>query len=218
VLLLLTAFTLGVVHSFAPDHLAAVGAFASRRPSWRGALGLGARWGIGHSLTILLLGGVLVASGVRLPAAFDQMAERAVGVILVVVGIATVWRAFRLHAHWHAHDGEPHLHVHSHARGEGHDHSHRALLGIGMLHGVAGTGALVIALPSGLEASLGVAFAFLLVFGLGTVLAMALFGAAAGRLVTAAARVSLGWHRAVIAAAGAASIGIGLWWVVLAGA
>lgn len=217
-LLLTTAFTLGVLHSFAPDHLAAVSAFVSRRPSWRRAASLGARWGIGHALTILLLGGVLVASGMRLPDAFEPLAERAVGVTLIVIGLLTVARAMRLHAHWHDHDGDRHWHLHSHLRGrEGHDHSHRALLGIGMLHGVAGTGALVIALPVSVSTSPGGAVVFLLVFGVGTVMAMALFGAAAGRLIAVAARTSVKWHRATIAVAGVASAAVGMWWVILGG-
>lgn len=190
----------------------------SRRPSWRRALSLGARWGIGHSLTILLLGGVLVASGMRPPDAFEPLAERAVGVALVVIGALTVARAMRLHAHWHVHDGDCHWHLHSHAGGrKGHDHSHRTLLGIGMLHGVAGTGALVIALPVSVSASPGSAVGFLVVFGLGTVMAMALFGAAAGKLIAMAARVSLMWHRAAVGAAGIASAAVGVWWVAIAG-
>lgn len=215
-LFLTTAFTLGMVHSFAPDHLAAVGAFVSRRPSWRGALSLGARWGVGHSLSILVLGGALVLSGLTLPARFEPLAERAVGVTLLIVGGFTVVRALRLHGHWHEHDDAGHRHLHSHARGRKHDHGHGALLGIGMLHGVAGTGALVIALPVTIAASPASAITFLVIFGLGTIMAMALFGAAAGKLVSLAAGFSVRWHRLAIATAGVASTAVGVWWLISA--
>ncbi len=168
-------------------------------------------------MSILLLGGLLVLSGISLPAGFEVAAERIVGAALVVVGLFTIARALRLHAHWHEHDGTRHWHVHSHVRGEEHDHSHRALLGIGMLHGVAGTGALVIALPVTISVSPASAITFLAIFGLGTVVAMALFGAAAGKLVSMAAGVSIRWHQSLIALAGVASAAVGVWWMVAAG-
>jgi ABC-type nickel/cobalt efflux system permease component RcnA len=215
--LLATALVLGALHSFGPDHLAAVSAFVSRHPSWRRAAGLGARWGLGHSATILLVGSGVVLTGLRLPVRFAPLAERVVGVVLIAVGTETLWRAWRLHAHRHEHDGHAHWHVHSHAASASHDHSHRALFGIGMLHGLAGTGALVALLPAFAD-SRAEGVLFLVVFGVGTILSMALFGASAGRLLerTAAARPRV--QRAAVATAGIASVAIGLWWLASGGA
>jgi sulfite exporter TauE/SafE len=217
-LLVATALTLGAMHSFAPDHLAAVSVFVIRRPGWRRALGLGARWGLGHSLVIVALGGALALTGARLPERLASLVERTVGLTLIVLGLAALWRARRLHAHWHSHDGVRHWHLHSHADQPSHEHAHGALLGIGMLHGLAGTGALVVALPAATAATPSRALLFLMSFGVGTVVAMALFGAATGWLMTAASRVSLVAHRWTIAVAGAASIGVGLWWLAAGGA
>jgi sulfite exporter TauE/SafE len=216
-MLIPTALVLGAIHSFAPDHLAAVSVFVSRRPSWRNALGLGARWGLGHSLTVVLVGGALALSGLRLPERFESTAERAVGVVLVVLGIFAISRAMKVHGHWHEHEGTHHWHLHSHRGSEAHVHDHGALMGIGMLHGLAGTGALVVALPVAIGGSRAGALIFLIAFGLGTILSMSLFSAAAGWLLSATANVSRNVHRGAIVLAGLASVGVGIWWMVAGG-
>lgn len=218
-ILIPTALALGALHSFAPDHLAAVSVFVSRRPSWRNALGLGARWGLGHSLTVVLVGGVLAMSGLRLPERFESTAERAVGVVLIALGIFAISRAMKLHGHWHEHDGggARHWHLHAHRTSPEHEHDHGALMGIGMLHGLAGTGALVVALPVAIAGSRAGALIFLLAFGIGTILSMSLFSAAAGWLLSATTAISRNVHRGAIVAAGLLSVGVGVWWMVAGG-
>ena len=109
--------------------------------------------------------------------------------------------------------------MHSHATSDAHDHSHGALFGIGLLHGLAGTGALVALLPAfaGTRAS---GLLFLVVFGLGTIGSMALFGATAGHLLAATTRGRAPNHRAALAGAGAgfASVVVGAWWLASGGA
>jgi len=214
--LLLTALLLGAAHSLAPDHLAAIGVFVSRRPQWRRALAIGARWGVGHSLVILLVGGALVLTGWRFPETVAPWVERIVGVTLVAIGIGALVRALRVHAHRHEHDGVAHWHLHSHRRSEAHDHLHRAALGMGMLHGLAGTGALVIALPLAAAESMPLALGYLLAFGIGTTLAMAAFGVAAGWVIRGAGRPSPALVRATSSVAALASMVVGVWWVIAA--
>lgn len=208
---------LGAAHSFAPDHLAAVGVFVSRRPHWRGALGIGARWGVGHSVVILTLGGVLLLTGWRFPDQFAPFVERVVGVTLIGLGLAAFVRALRVHGHAHEHEGVPHWHLHSHRRSEHHHHTHSAALGMGVLHGLAGTGALVIALPLAYTASAPLALAYLAAFGVGTTAAMAAFGALAGWAVRHAAHRSIAIVRATACVAALASITVGVWWAIAAG-
>jgi sulfite exporter TauE/SafE len=217
-LLIPTALALGALHAFGPDHIAAVSVFVSRRPSWRRAFGLGARWGLGHSLTVVIVGGLLAVAGLRLPERFAPLAERAVGVTLIVIGLFAVVRALKLHGHWHEHGDVRHWHVHSHRHGESHAHDHGALLGIGMLHGLAGTGALVVALPVAVADSATSALAFLIAFGIGTIVAMSLFSAAAGWVLGATTRASVRLHRSAIVLAGSASVLVGVWWVIAGGA
>jgi sulfite exporter TauE/SafE len=216
VLLLSTAFSAGALHAFGPDHLAAVSVFASRKPSAKRAAALGARWALGHSATILVVGGLVVLSGLRLPERLQLVAERLVGVVLLALGLAAIWRAQRLHAHVHAHDGSEHWHVHSHAGSEAHDHSHHALFGIGMLHGLAGTGALVALLPTFAPTRAG-GVIYLVVFGLGTVCSMALFGAAAGEVMRRGTRANVRLERWAIAGAGALSAAVGIFWLATGG-
>ena len=214
--LLATALVLGALHSFGPDHLAAVSVFVSRRPSWRRAAGLGARWGMGHSASILLVGGLVVLSGLRLPERFAPLAERLVGVVLIALGASALWRAWKLHAHAHTHEGGTHWHLHSHAKSEAHDHGHGVLFGIGMLHGLAGTGVLVALLPSFASTRAG-GILFLVVFGLGTICSMALFGATAGHMLSLTTRASVRLERGAIGLAGAASVLVGIWWLSTGG-
>lgn len=214
--LISAALVMGALHSFGPDHLAAVSVFVSRRPSWRRAAGLGARWGMGHSASILIVGGLVVLSGLRLPERFAPLAERLVGVVLIVLGVGALWRAWKLHAHAHTHDGDTHWHVHSHAASEAHDHGHGALFGIGMLHGLAGTGALVALLPSFAQTRAG-GLLFLVLFGVGTICSMALFGATAGHMLSLTTGRNVRLERGAIALAGVASMAVGIWWLSTGG-
>jgi sulfite exporter TauE/SafE len=214
--LLSTGVALGAMHSFAPDHLAAVGVFVSRRPQWQGALAIGARWGVGHSVVILVVGGALVLTGWRFPDHFAPAIERIVGLTLIGLGVVALVRALRVHAHVHEHHGLAHWHLHSHRRSEGHDHTHHAALGMGMLHGLAGTGALVIALPLAATKSASLALAYLVAFGTGTTVAMATFGAFAGWAVHRAGYRSVTLVRATASVAALASVVVGVWWTVAA--
>ncbi len=211
------ALVLGALHSFGPDHLAAVSVFVSRRPDWRHAAGLGARWGMGHSAAILLLGGAVVLSGIRLPERFGAAAERVIGVVLIAIGISALWRAKKLHAHVHTHEGSTHWHVHSHASSPSHDHGHRALFGIGMLHGLAGTGVLVAALPLAIEGSKASGLLYLAAFGVGTICSMALFAGAAGHLLTVTSAGRASFQRNALGLAGVASAAVGIWWLASGG-
>jgi sulfite exporter TauE/SafE len=214
--LLATALILGAAHSFAPDHLAAVGVFVSRRPHWRRALAVGARWGVGHSVVILVVGGALVLTGWRFPDHFAPSVERIVGVTLIALGVVALTRALRVHGHVHEHGGVPHWHLHSHRRSGRHDHTHHAALGMGMLHGLAGTGALVIALPLAATKSTPLALAYLVAFGTGTTVAMAAFGAFAGWAVRRAAHRSVTLVRATASVAALVSVLVGAWWAIAA--
>ncbi|MEP6689664.1 MAG: hypothetical protein ABJD07_00840 [Gemmatimonadaceae bacterium] len=203
-LLVVTALALGALHSFAPDHLAAVSVFVSRHPSWRRAMSLGARWGVGHSLTIVLLGGAISLTGLRLPERFAPSAERAVGVTLVLIGVVALARALRARGH-------------AFEQAHAHDRGHGALLGIGVLHGLAGSGALVVALPSAVAASRAQVLLCLGAFGIGTIVSMAVAGAVAGHALGAAVR-SFARARSVVAVGAAAlSMIVGVWWIASGG-
>ena len=208
-----TALLLGSLHALEPDHVAAVTSFAVRRPGTRDAVRYGVRWAIGHGVIIVVLGAALVATGFHLPLGAGHWLERLVGVTLIALGGWTLLHARGLHAHVHRHaDGTVHAHLHSHTLKRTHDHGHAAS-GVGVIHGLAGTGAAVALIPvAGFESPVA-AVGYLVVFALGTVGGMALYGMLAGLLVARAVLRSVRWARVLAGAVGVCTVVIGCVWL-----
>jgi sulfite exporter TauE/SafE len=173
---LLTALVAGFVHALEADHMAAVTTFVSRRPHPLRALGFGVRWGVGHSIAILVLGGALLLLDLRIPEGLESVLEGAVGALLLGLGLwvlgSTLHEQRYSHAHARAHSGG-HTHSHLHPPGQG-------TLWVGVAHGLAGTAALLALLPAALLTSGWLAAGYLLAFGVGTVVAMRLYALIAG--------------------------------------
>ena len=213
-LLLLTAFALGAAHAVAPDHLAAVGVFVSRARSPREALTHGAHWGVGHALTLSVAGFAVLFVASEWPEVVSLRAEWLVGVVLVLLGARAVWRAVR--------GGDPEFTLdvstgseHVHADGTVPRHSHRhPLLGIGMLHGLAGSGAMAAIVPLSAGQHPWQAALWLALFGAGTIAAMAFIAAAAGWSLRTTSRASGRSVRMLTGAAGASSVGVGVLWLL----
>lgn len=200
----------GMRHAFEPDHLAAVTALASDndKSAWR-TLGFAVLWGAGHASMLFLVGGVLYWQRAAMPEWLGTLLELVVALMLVLLGVRALLRAARLgsaaHQPGHAHDATPHVHLGGRSF---------ALLpfGVGLIHGLAGSGALA-ALVLATEPQLGTGIAVLAVYSLGTVLGMALLagllGAPMRQLVA-----KPGAHRALLFAAGALSLIVGVAWGV----
>jgi hypothetical protein len=156
--ILLLAALLGLRHALDPDHLVAVSSLvAARCGDVRGGIRIGAWWGAGHAATLLLVGIPLIAMRAALPAWVEGWAERAIGVVIVLLGLRLLWRwrrsDVRLTRHAHP-PAPPHRHVHHPGAGADHGHQGRApgqALCIGALHGLAGSGAVVVLLLASLE-------------------------------------------------------------------
>jgi nickel/cobalt exporter len=210
-----TALLLGATHALEADHMAAVTAFAVRRPSPRSAALFGVRWAFGHGLVVVLAGTAIFALGVRLAPDNVAWVDRLVGVALVVLGVWTASRARTLHAHEHRHaDGTTHAHLHAHdAQHDTHDHQHGATL-MGVLHGLAGTVPVLALLPITRLDSPVMAFGYLLLFAAGTAVAMALYAMFAGIIVGRAAVRSERIARVFVLATGIATAALGVAWVL----
>lgn len=198
----------GVLHVLSgPDHLAAVLPFALR--DRRSALKVGITWGLGHGVGVVILAviALVLQSTVQLES-FSNLAERIVGVLLVLVGAWTVKKSGVLHFHTHQHDHGSETHAHPQLDGGGHHHS---VLGFGLLHGFAGGGHLLSVLPT-LALGRVAALAYLVMFLLGGLGAMAAFAFFAGRVVRREA-----WVPKAVALAGAASIAVGVFWLASVG-
>jgi len=223
-----TAFVLGLLHALEVDHMVAVTNFVSTRPAVRGAAAFGLRWGLGHSIVVLLAGGILLATGVRWSSRYEALGELLVGLLLIGIGVWAVRASRQLHLHTAAEHGD-HAHLHIHAQGGvAHEHDHpepaphrphahrHAITLVGMAHGLAGTTAVVALVPVTLVERLSVGLAYLAAFGVGTILAMALFAVLVARTMHSAVVRSLVGGQRLGALTGAAGIAVGIWWVVRA--
>lgn len=212
----------GVVHVFSgPDHLAAVAPFSARRfhQAWK----TGLMWGIGHSTGVWVIGVLAFLFREALPVeALSLWSERFIGVILIAIGIWALrktWRE-RLHYHEHQHDEvvHGHFHVHkkkpAHHQPEAHQHNH-APLGIGIMHGLAGSSHVFGILPALMLPSRDASVAYILSFGIGSVLAMSLFSWLLGYLFFRV-RASLPLYRWVNASFAVLAIGVGAIWIYAA--
>lgn len=184
--ILALGLVIGMQHALEADHLAAVSSIAARETSMRRVVAHGAVWGLGHTATLMIVAGGAVAFGLTIGGRLGGWLDLMVGVMLMGLGanvIAALVRE-RIHFHRHRHgDGTTHWHAHSH-RGEKaphdprrHDHAHtrrlplRTLL-VGMMHGMAGSAALLVLTSTTVKpAALGLGY--VLLFGVGSILGMA---------------------------------------------
>lgn len=213
------AFVLGLRHASDPDHLVAVTSLvAADGGDARAAAKLGACWGIGHASALVALGVPLIAFKSELPAWLESGAEKAIGIVIILLAARVMgkWLRGDFRAGSHAHPPRTHRHL---RRGEqtAHPHRHvrtpRQAAAIGLLHGLAGTGAVVVlllaALPSQLEAALALA-----VFAPMSIVSMALCSTVFAWLLTR--RVIDPIYRTVlIPAFGLFGVSFGLWYVGL---
>ena len=167
---LAVAFLLGLRHASDPDHLVAVTSLvAADDGDTRRAARIGAWWGLGHGATLLLVGLPLIFLKSELPSWLESGAERAVGVVIFVLAARVLikWVRGDYRAGAHARTEPPAGSHHHLRRGSGAEHAHvnartpGQALAIGTLHGLAGTGAVVLlliaSLPTQLEAAAALA-------------------------------------------------------------
>jgi high-affinity nickel-transport protein len=229
-------FFLGMRHATDPDHVIAVTTIVSRERQISKSAWIGAFWGIGHTLTIFVVGAAIIFFDLVIPPRIGLSMELAVGLMLVLLGVMNVVSFFlavpvsdegHMHSHPHRHGDYVHSHPHSHAP-EQHLHSaeqtplariDRILLKfsayrlirplvIGIVHGLAGSAAVALLVLATIRNARW-AIAYLLVFGMGTVAGMMLITvsiASTFHLV----RGGLQFTRRLALASGLLSLGFGL--------
>ena len=127
--ILFIGLLLGMKHATEADHLAAMATLVTRENSLGRTMKLGVAWGIGHTLTLMLFGGIVLALGKAISPHMERALELAVGLMLIGLGADVLRRLLRQRIHFHVHrheTGTAHVHAHGHA-GEGahHDSMHR---------------------------------------------------------------------------------------------
>jgi hypothetical protein len=213
-------FLLGMQHALEADHIAAVSSIAARRSDVRDIVKHGLTWGLGHTLTLFVFAGAAILLGHAIPETLARPIETAVGVMLVGLGTHVLWRLWRDRVHFHAHrhgNGTKHIHVHSHAgesvphQASAHQHAHgfrwRSLL-VGLMHGMAGSAALLVLAVSQV-ANPAAGMAYVLLFGVGSMLGMGALSVVIAVPLAVSARWLTWANRALQAGVGAITIAIG---------
>ncbi len=138
--IIVLGFLLGMRHATDPDHVIAVATIVSRqRTAWGAAL-IGTLWGIGHTVTIMLVGGAIILFGLVIPPRIGLAMEFSVALMLILLGTLTLTGIMQritdmvtpgrgsdagLHTHPHSHDDYVHTHPHGHGPGS-HGHPDEA--------------------------------------------------------------------------------------------
>src|SRR5436190_8683915 len=226
-LLLTSALALGFLHGLGADHLMAIAALSMGRtgdaPAVRRAraMAVAVRFAAGHALLLALGAGGLIVLGWSLPIIVERSGEMLGGGLLIVFGVIGLWSVAtdRVYGHTHVQGHDHHAHFHLHVgRRARHPlpsaHSHLPAL-VGAAFAVSSLRALTMLAPFGHRvdtASVAMLLALIVVFAVGILLSMSLFGVALARLMSARVVQRLG--RAGGAVMAAASIALGVYWVV----
>lgn len=207
-------FFLGMRHATDADHVVAVTAIVARHGTVKHAAWIGASWGIGHTLTILMVGGAMILFGWVIPPRIGLSMELSVGLMLILLGIMNLTSTVQwVNTTFSCGPllGEDHSHSHSHANdlmAHPHDPEHRSVnwfdrhfgrigfyqvvrpLIVGVVHGLAGSAAVALMVLTTIRDSRW-AIVYLLVFGVGTIAGMMLITMAVGLTFSRASRSSL---------------------------
>lgn len=183
--LLFIGFLIGMRHALEADHIAAVATLVSTTNSHKTAIKHGAVWGIGHTLALFAFGSIVILSDAIIPENMAATLEFAVGIMLIILGVDVIRKMLRDKVHFHAHrhsNHQQHFHAHKHQHEkkhypENHQHSHQKTfplktLFIGLMHGMAGSAALIALTLKSIDTPL-MGLMYMLLFGLGSIIGMA---------------------------------------------
>ena len=174
--LLLTIYA-GFIHAFEADHLLAVSNIVSQRDNVKLSLKDGIFWGLGHTSTIFFVGVLMIVFKAGISDQYFRYFESLVGVMLIALAIYRMVIFFRtkkvvIHAHPHQHAGEQHKHLHVHVGNKQvHRHKHSLAYGVGLVHGLAGSGALILIAMSQMKSPAD-GLIYLIIFGAGCIVGM----------------------------------------------
>lgn len=154
------AGAVGFSHAFEADHLIAVSSLVSRRERVLHAIRDGIFWGLGHTSTIILIGLIMIVGGIQIPEQGFRWMEGLVGLMLVVLGAFRLYKRFIRKA-----AATTATEAHSH------EHHHRLAYGVGFVHGLAGSGALILLVMTEMQGTMNM-LGYLVTFGIGSIVGM----------------------------------------------
>ncbi len=204
---------IGMTHALEADHLAAVSAMHNRKDNRFALVKRGAFWGLGHTASLFVVCLAVFSLGLTISARLEAALEFLVGLMIILLGALMLrrLRRERIHIHAHEHDGDRHVHMHSHAeetrRHSESQHRHRQVLkkedgkvlAVGMVHGLAGSAGLLLLMVASADTLLQ-AIAYLVVFGVGSMIGMAALSAIVSLPLGMVQRLG-GWAPAAVSVA-----------------
>jgi ABC-type nickel/cobalt efflux system permease component RcnA len=169
--ILLLGFLLGIKHAIEPDHIIAVSTIASESKNLKRSVYAGVFWGIGHTATLFIVGMFLIVAKNTITDTVALTLEFIVGIMLVSLGLNSLL-VFMKHRHHHQH-------THGSSTHAGKSRTHFKSFFIGLIHGLAGSAAMVLLTMSTVSTTWQGAL-YILIFGCGTVIGMLSFSTVIG--------------------------------------
>jgi sulfite exporter TauE/SafE len=209
--ILAAGFMLGLLHALDADHIVAVSSLASRQRRWQNGAAYAARWALGHGAILLLVALAALFFGLHLDQTIGHIAEQAVGVILIISGLAIIRQLHRQRIGLAVHRHGAQLHAHLAAPAHGKHHDHTPVL-VGLVHGLAGSAPALALIPAALFHP-ALAAGYVLIFSLGALCGMVLFGLLLGRCQQFLLRHSPRIFDGSRLALGLGATGLGLFWL-----
>jgi sulfite exporter TauE/SafE len=213
-------FLIGLSHAKDADHLAAIGTIVAERKSlWSSAL-IGGVWGLGHTISLFIAGLFVVLLDFQITERTERILEFCVGIMLTLLGLNVLRKLFKggkLHFHAHEHGAREHVHPHIHenAQPDNEAHTHHGLkftpraLVVGMIHGLAGSGGLMLVYLPAIETQT-LKLIYIIVFGIGSIGGMMLMSFLVGLPFHLTAGRFNRFNHLLQGVAGIASIAFGL--------
>jgi high-affinity nickel permease len=229
---------LGIRHATDADHVVAVSAIVTQQKKLTSASIIGALWGIGHTITVFIVGVAIILFHLVIPPRVGLFLEFTVALALITLGILNLTGMLQIiiakltptghdHAHLHFHDADPHIHIHDHDKAAEKEESGMKVsirrfiqqfgifqllrpIIIGLVHGLAGSAAVALLILSTIT-NPQVAVWYLLIFGLGTIIGMMLITTLIGVPIIAASKRFSGINRYITVASGLLSLLFGLY-------
>lgn len=209
-------FILGLKHAVDADHLAAVSTIVADRKHLFSSTIIGGFWGLGHTISLLIVGGLVIFLKFQISETVEARLEAVVGAMLVLLGINALRKLFqkeKIHVHAHEHEGREHIHLHAH-EDEKKEVTHHFMrlsprsVAIGMVHGLAGSAGLMLLMIPVIE-SPAVAFSYILIFGIGSIIGMMLMSLLIGLPMYFTAGKFQVLNKSILGIAGLFSLAVG---------
>jgi high-affinity nickel permease len=222
-------FLLGMRHATDADHVIAVTTILNRSRRFLDTTLIGALWGLGHTITVVIVGVLIIGFNIVIPPAVGLAMEFAVALMLIALGIlnltgglAAITERFTppapLHAHAHAHGDGDHSHLHGHGAAPSLQGGIVSTFGwyqlirpvaVGLVHGLAGSAAVALLVLATIQDT-GSAMAYLVIFCLGVAAGMAVLTTVIGLPFMLSRHRSVQINRWLTVGSGILSLGFGL--------